>query len=106
MTETSTLYVVASGEYEQYSVHAAFTTREKAEAYAAALNALAVKYAGFPGLSCETPERAATSYWVEDGYTLPIDPAPWTQWPQEWLDRAGWIEPAAEDETPTPHTDE
>lgn len=87
------LWVVASGDYEQYGVDAVFTTRELAEAYAAARNALCVKYAGHPGLSCQSPACAATTYSVEE-YQIALDPEPPTQWPQEWLDRAGWVEPA------------
>lgn len=67
------LFVVGTGEYEHYSVVAVFSTRELAEAWVAAANAQCVANAGIPGLSCQTPEDAARSYWIEE-QTLDLDP--------------------------------
>lgn len=70
-------FIVSSGEYDNYIVWAQFTTREKADAYAAACNAQSVVEAGVPGLSALTKEEAAHCYRVEEGeYNVDVDPDP------------------------------
>lgn len=70
MTDSG-LFIVTAGDWPV----AAFTTRELADAWATAANAQAVVNAGTPGLSCQTPEEAARTYWVEEATPrLPLDP--------------------------------